>query len=61
MLRRNPLSEYIVMHHIMTKNSISNDYMLGMPSHEIFFIQEGGKDTLGNVKGHQRFFPYLIK
>ena len=61
MLRRNPLSEYIVMHHIMTKNSIINDYMLGMPSHEIFFIQEGGKDTLGNVKGHQRFFPYLIK
>ena len=45
----------------MTKNSIINDYMLGMPSREIFFIQEGGKDTLGNVKGHQRFFPYLIK
>ena len=43
------------------KKFMISDSMLGMPSHEIFFIQEGGKDTLGNVKGHQRFFPYLIK
>ena len=61
MLRRNPFIRIYCNASYNDKNSIINDSMLGMPSHEIFFIQEGGKDTLGNVKGHQRFFPYLIK